>query len=119
MKKGIVLAVIIIVLLATSGFCADKPKSIKEDLKVTWVEGNGKKDGYIEVTTRSGDVYRIWPCGEVKKLTWKEIAPNNERGYSGQVLYGPSDGYIQYNDATKDFTWVDTFKKGATTLEVK
>ena len=78
MKKGIVLIVVMVMLFAASGFCADKPKSIKEDLKVTRVEGNGGKDGYIEIATRSGNVYRVWPCGEVKKLTWKEIAPNTE-----------------------------------------
>lgn len=101
MKKVIILAVIIVALLVTSGFCAEKPKSIKEDLKVVWVEGNGKKDGYVEVTTRSGDVYRIWPCGEVKKLTWKEISPNNEREATSQFYYRPGNGIVLTPDTTR------------------
>lgn len=97
--KRIFLVLIMVVFLATSAFsAADKPKSIKEDLKVTWVEGNGKKDGYIEVTTRSGDVYRIWPCGEVKKLTWKEIAPNTE-------VTAPANGVLYYDGTVLTPTW--------------
>ena len=82
MKRKISLMLIgvsfISAILLTMSYAEVKSKSIKQDIVVTFIEGEKDKDGYIEVTTRSKDVYKIYPCGKVEKLTWKEIAPNTE-----------------------------------------
>jgi hypothetical protein len=83
MKKKISLILIgvsfISITLLTLAYAAPWQSVEKQGILVTFIDGEKGKDGYIEVTTRSKDVYRIYPCGKVEKLTWKEIAPNTER----------------------------------------
>jgi hypothetical protein len=61
-----------------------------------WVVPDKKKatDGYLEVTTKSGAVYKIYPCGLVEKLTWKEVAPNIEQGL---ITWGTINGDSTYD----------------------
>jgi hypothetical protein len=78
MKKKLFVVLVVLSLLSTPAFALVKESNVKQDITVTWIEGVKGKDGYIEVLTRSRDTYRIYPCGKVEKLTWKEIAPNTE-----------------------------------------
>lgn len=83
MKKKISLVLIgisfVSLTLLTLTYAAPWQSVEKQGILVTFIEGEKGKDGYVEVTTRSKDVYRIYPCGKVEKLTWKEVAPNTER----------------------------------------
>ena len=56
----------------------------KEMISSQWIVPEGKKwnDGYLSVKTRSGNEYRIYPCGKVDKLVWKEINPNEDNEQS-------------------------------------
>ncbi len=56
---------------------------------------------YLEVTTKSGAVYKIYPCGLVEKLTWKEVAPNTEPRNSGTIQWNNNDNYILLNSGTE------------------
>lgn len=58
-----------------------------------WVTPKGKKriDGYLSVKTKSGNEYRIYPCGKVDKLIWKEINPNEDRDASAVYYWDGSD----------------------------
>lgn len=83
MKKHISLVLIgislISVVFLTLAYAEQSPSVSRQGILVTFIDGEKGKDGYAEITTRSKDVYRIYPCGKVEKLTWKEIAPNTER----------------------------------------
>jgi hypothetical protein len=82
--------------LLTMSYAEVKSKSIKQDIVVTFIEGEKNKDGYVEVTTRSRDVYRIYPCGKVEKLTWKEVAPNTEATTTYSIVDG-SNSVLYYD----------------------
>lgn len=45
-----------------------------------------KAKEYLEITVYPKDskpiVYRIWPCGLVQRMEWKDISPNLEANYS-------------------------------------
>jgi hypothetical protein len=63
------------------------------------------KEKYLEVTVypHKADpiVYRIWPCGKIERMEWKEIAGNKETtaGRLSGVLYG-SDAFVTYPGTT-------------------
>jgi hypothetical protein len=95
MNKKILITVIALSLLATPSLADFKKANIHDDVQVTWNEGQKGKDGYVEIITRSKDVYRIHPCGKVEKLIWKEISSNSEN----TTLY-QSEGVL-YWDGTK------------------
>ena len=100
MKKHISLVLIgislISVVFLTLAYAEQSPSVSRQGILVTFIDGEKGKDGYIEVTTRSKDIYRIHPCGQVEKLTWKEIAPNTERASS----YFIDSGLIYRNGTT-------------------
>jgi hypothetical protein len=47
---------------------------------------------YLELTVYPKDekpiIYRVWPCGKIERMEWKEIAPNTER--TGGAFSGTS-----------------------------
>jgi hypothetical protein len=49
-----------------------------------------KTKDYLEITVYPKDakpiVYRVWPCGKIDKMVWKEVAPNEEATVSGASL---------------------------------
>ena len=73
-------------------------------LSTKWIVPEGKKssDGYLEVTTKSGEVYKIYPCGLIEKLAWKEVAPNTERSDSIWLTIPtlPNNGLLKGSDRT-------------------
>lgn len=61
-----------------------------------------KKGEYLEITVYvSKDktvIYRLYPCGEVQKQEWKQLAPNVEPGRT--TLWPGTDGTITITPLT-------------------
>ena len=57
-----------------------------------------QKKEYLQVTVYPKDtqpiVYRIWPCGKIERMEWKEIAGNKENGITaGSLIAVPAVGW--------------------------
>lgn len=65
-------------LLAANSFAADKVTEYqgsepKDKVTTSW----SSEKGYLEVTTRN-NTFRVFPCGELRKLTWEKLNPNED-----------------------------------------
>ena len=81
-----------------SGDVSVQDEKGKELMSVEYVyEGKKMSAGYLLVKTKSGNEFRIYPCGEVRKLIWKEINPNEE-GSSLTAITGAN--VLRFNNGT-------------------
>jgi len=59
------------------------------------IQVDDSKD-YIEIVTRNNISYRVYPCGQLKKNTWKELNPNEDVNTGRQLLFGTMRGGVYY-----------------------
>ena len=86
MKKILTLVVMIITFCLTPVIAKDLNGKVTIDLK-----DNPQKIEYVEVIT-SKSKFRIYPCGQIKKLEWKEIHANEDNQAPGITWADGSNG---------------------------
>ena len=54
------------------------------------IEARHKQD-FLELTVYPKDqkpvIYRVWPCGRIEKMEWKELSPNAENTIRWNGIY--------------------------------
>lgn len=96
-----------IVLIIAAVLCLTAPAMAMQVADFELADGKsihteGEKNGkYIEVKTDHA-TYRIYPCGQLEKLTWKELNPNEDTAwgrltYQGDVITLPHTTTVPYN----------------------
>ena len=96
--RKILLAILILLFTGSVGFAETYTFPDQKDSRK--IEVKQEKD-FLEVTVypkgRTPVICRVYPCGKIEKMEWKEVAPNVEQ--SGTLYYHAQPNFI-YNNST-------------------
>lgn len=110
MKVIDIILIIALVLVCSTVWAWEIKANGKPQITMKWVEPDkANPDGYLEITTRNGAIFRIYPCGEVRKQEWKKLNENEDNNTitvprywynGGNTTLTPSDTTLLYNSGT-------------------
>lgn len=93
--KKILSVVAILIMIPFSASC----KEVVKDIEISPCEG---EDECMRIETRGGPVYRVYACGKLDKLTWKQLNRNEEDHLIFTALSGTFAGGVTLTNESND-----------------